>query len=154
MRLSEYQGKVILVDIFGTWCKPCRKVIPHLVNIQNRYSSDLQVIGLCKEQTTNVQMAQANLKTLIGEARINYPCGLIDDRTLSMIPKFSGFPTLIFIDRSGNVRNTVVGSQSESQLEAMVVELIREPRVMLTGGELEAQPRGRIAGGESGTLLR
>ncbi len=47
MRLSDYQGKVVVLDFYATWCPPCRDEVPHLASLQSRFGSEgLQVVGL------------------------------------------------------------------------------------------------------------
>jgi thiol-disulfide isomerase/thioredoxin len=143
LRLENYLGKVVVVDVFGTWCGPCRRVIPHLVQVQSKHANDVQVIGLCNERTADVRMATNNLNAMIGEFGINYPCGLIDDSTLRRIPNFGGYPTVLFIDRTGKVRITTVGVKPDSYWDSIIAELVAEPAT--TGSPVDQQPIGRVA---------
>src|SRR3982750_4466251 len=46
-KLSDYKGKVVVLDFYATWCQPCRAETPHLVQLQNKYAAQgLQIIGL------------------------------------------------------------------------------------------------------------
>lgn len=124
IRLQDLRGKVVVVDLWGTWCGPCRRVIPHLVKLQNKHSEHLQVIGLCNERNPDVGAATASLTAAMNEFGINYPCALIDDRTVRKVPNFSGYPTMLFIDRTGRVRMTTVGVKNEAYWDALVEELL------------------------------
>ena len=44
--LTELQGKIVLIDVWASWCAPCIQMIPNLVELQNEYREELQVIGL------------------------------------------------------------------------------------------------------------
>ncbi len=127
VRLSDYRGKVVIVDFWGTWCGPCRRVIPHLVSLQAQYPADLQVIGLCNERTTDTRVATTKLTNAMEESGINYPCVLIDDQTMRSVPNFSGYPTMLFLDRLGNVRMSTVGVKPEEYFEAILSQLLAEP---------------------------
>lgn len=124
IRLQDHLGKVVIVDLWGTWCGPCRRVIPHLVKLQKKHPQQLQVIGLCNERTQDVGMAIANLTAAMNEFGINYPCALIDDRTVRTVPNFSGYPTMVFIDRTGKVRMVTVGVKPDAYWDSLLEELL------------------------------
>ena len=44
IKLSDYKGKVVIIDFWATWCPPCRKGIPDLISIQNDYKNDVVII--------------------------------------------------------------------------------------------------------------
>lgn len=50
LKVNEYPGKVIIIDIFATWCPPCRVVAPHLSHLQEKYKDSVKIIGLSIEQ--------------------------------------------------------------------------------------------------------
>ena len=124
IRLQDLRGKVVIVDLWGTWCGPCRRVIPHLVKLQKSHSQDVQVIGLCNERTQDVRAATASLTAAIDEFGINYPCALIDDKTVRKVPNFSGYPSLLFIDRAGTVRMMTVGVKPQAYWDSLLAELL------------------------------
>ena len=124
IRLQDLRGKVVIVDMWGTWCGPCRRVIPHLVNLQEKHAQQLQVIGLCNERTHDTSTATASLTAAMNEFGINYPCALIDDKTVRKVPNFSGYPTMLFIDRNGKVRMVTVGVKPEAYWDSLVEELL------------------------------
>ena len=126
--LSELQGKVVIVDIWGTWCPPCRMEIPSFVKLQQIYGSQgLQIIGLNYEEPSAPEEVQRQtVVDLIEELGINYPCALGTESIQAQIPSFEGYPTTIFIDKTGKVRAKVVGMHSFSELESQVKELLAE----------------------------
>lgn len=124
IRLQDLRGKVVIVDIWGTWCGPCRRVIPHLVKLQQSHPQDVQVIGLCNERTPDKRVATASLQAAMAEFKINYPCVLIDDSTTRKVPNFSGYPTMLFIDRAGQVRMTTVGVKPDAYWDSLIAELL------------------------------
>lgn len=119
-----YAGKLVMVNVWGTWCPPCRAELPELVAAQTKYKSDgFEIIGLNSE---NSEGDEAN--TLINESKkrfgLNYPCALGDEKTFGQIPDFGAVPTSIFLDRAGVVKAVVVGMVDELQLE-MIVERLK-----------------------------
>jgi len=124
IRLQDHHGKVVIIDMWGTWCGPCRRVIPHLVKLQKKHAEQLQVIGLCNERTQDKGAASASLTAAMNEFGINYPCALIDDKKVSKVPNFSGYPTMLFIDRTGKVRMVTVGVKPEAYWDSLIEELL------------------------------
>ena len=125
--LEALAGKVVIVDFWGTWCPPCRAEIPSFVELQEKYGEQgFQMIGLNYERK---ESQEENLKSVLDFAQefsINYPCILSDEETRAQVPNFRGFPTTLFIDRSGKVRMTVVGLHEYAYLDAVVNVLLAE----------------------------
>jgi thiol-disulfide isomerase/thioredoxin len=125
--LSDYKGKVVIVDIWGTWCPPCRMEVPHLVELFERYhDAGLEVIGVNYEGGDEEANKDA-IRTFVSTQNVRYPCLLGDEPTQNQIADFRGFPTTLFIDRTGTVRLMEVGYRPLSQLEAVVTALLDEP---------------------------
>jgi len=100
---ADFQGQVLIVDIWGTWCPPCRKEIPHFIQLRNTYGQEeLAIVGLNYERVNEAQAAK-------------------------QIPNFQGFPTTFFIDKQGEIRLTLVGLQPYKRLEAAAQILLQEP---------------------------
>lgn len=125
--LADYEGKVVIVDFWGTWCPPCRAEIPSFVALQEKYGDQgFQMLGLNYERGDS---AEENLQQVIdfaAENNINYPCMMGDDETRAQVPDFRGYPTTFFIDRTGKVRMTAVGLHEEAYLEAIIKALLAE----------------------------
>lgn len=126
-KLSDYKGKVLVVDIWGTWCPPCRAEIPSFVKLQATYGEKgFQMIGLNYEGD-NSETSAEKVRKFIQEHGINYPCALGTDAIRDQVPDFEGYPTTLFIDRQGRVRLKVVGLHPYEFLEAVVTTLLDEP---------------------------
>ena len=129
IRLADLKGKVVLVDIWGTWCPPCRMEIPHFVELHNKYKEKgFEIIGINYENGDPSQ-AVALIKQFMNENNMPYTCVIGDDETRKKVRNFQGFPTTIFIDRTGTVRLKEVGYKPLIVLEAIVSTLLDEPSV-------------------------
>jgi len=127
VKLADYRGKVVIVDIWGTWCPPCRAEIPSFVELQKKYGPEgFQIIGLNYERVAEDQQLKV-IQDFVKEMGINYPCAIGDSSTQSQVPNFEGYPTTLFIDRSGKVRLKVVGAHPYAHLESLVTALLAEP---------------------------
>ncbi|MDX2036824.1 MAG: redoxin domain-containing protein [Isosphaeraceae bacterium] len=127
VKLADFKGKVTIVDVWGTWCPPCRKEIPHFVDLLKKYESKgLAIVGINYEGGDDKKEEIKKIKDFSKEFGIEYPCVLGDQKTQAKIPDFEGYPTTLFIDRTGKVRLKVVGYHPMAQLEALVQYLLSE----------------------------
>ncbi len=123
--LESFLGKVVIVDVWGTWCPPCRTEVPHFVELQKTYAKQgLQIIGINYERNND---PIPGIKAFSEQNGINYPCVIGDPATRDKIPNFRAFPTTLFIDKSGDVRLVAVGARPKEYLEAVVKKLLAEP---------------------------
>lgn len=104
---SEYKGKVLILDYYATWCNPCRKSVPHLIELQKKHGDQgLQVIGL------NVGGPQ-DLEKVPGFARemgIQYPLAVPDDELVEfMLSDDSSIPQTFVFDREGMLVERAIG---------------------------------------------
>jgi thiol-disulfide isomerase/thioredoxin len=113
--LSDYKGKVVVLDFYATWCAPCREETPHLVRLQQQYREQgLQVIGL------NVGGADDH-DFVLGYARefgIQYPLGFPDDEFADQyLSDNQNIPQAFVFDRSGKLVKRFIGYSEESGWE-------------------------------------
>lgn len=127
VRLAECKGKVTIIDIWGTWCPPCRKEVPHFAELYRGYKDKgLEIIGInCNEGGSPDEVKQ-KIKEFARQTEIPYRCVLNDETTEKKIPGFQGYPTTLFLDRSGNVRMMLVGYTPKVRLEAIVTTMLAE----------------------------
>lgn len=116
--LADFKGKVVIVDVWGTWCPPCRQEIPHFVDLYKKFhEKGLEIVGINYENMPDDE-AKKTIKAFVEKNKMPYTCVLGDEETQQQIPNFEGYPTTLFIDRAGKVRAKTVGFE-----EAMAVEL-------------------------------
>jgi thiol-disulfide isomerase/thioredoxin len=127
MSKTDFAGKVLIIDIWGTWCPPCRMEIPHFMALNSQYGDQgLQVIGLNYEQIGDKEQAARVVREFCKTQGVDYPCGLITQRIKRQIPGFGTFPTTLFLDRTGKVRLKAVGYHSLPLLQVVVERLLKE----------------------------
>jgi len=120
-------GKVLIVDIWGTWCPPCKMEIPHFIALEKQFSEKgLQVVGLNSEGDSEGETAVKEVKRFCKKEGVTYPCALITEEFIERIPDFEGFPTTLFLDRTGKVRLKVTGYHDMPFLQAAVETLLNE----------------------------
>jgi thiol-disulfide isomerase/thioredoxin len=121
LRLSDYKGKVVLLNFWATWCPPCRAEIPDLVKMQREYKSrGLQVIGITYPPETAGEVRQFTRKL-----RINYPVALGTKETRSLFDQSETLPLTILIDREGNIRDRIEGILLPEEFEQKIKPLLQ-----------------------------
>ena len=72
--LHDIDADVILLDFWGSWCEPCRKSVPHLLEIQAKFAGKrVQVVGIACEKAAAAKDRQASAAKAVQELGINYP---------------------------------------------------------------------------------
>ncbi len=125
--MAEFDGKVLIVDFWGTWCPPCRAEIPHFIALQEKYADQgLAIVGINYEVVPPNQVRET-ISEFVAANGVNYPCLIGDGRTKSQVPGgVPSLPTTLFLDRNGLVRHKLVGLQSPQKLEEIVTTLLAE----------------------------
>lgn len=126
-QLSDYKGKVLLLDFYATWCEPCRAETPHLVQLQKQYAEQgLQVIGLNVGGEDDREQVPEYAK----QFGIQYPLAFPDDELVdAYLGDNQNIPQAFVFDRSGNLVKRFVGYSEEG-----AQELERVVQASLTSG--------------------
>lgn len=119
-KLSDYQGKVVVLDFYATWCEPCRAETPRLVQLQKDYgATGLQVIGL----NVGGDDDRAEVPAFARDFGIEYPLGFPDDNLVDQyLTDNQSIPQAFVFDRNGNLVKRFIGysSSSGAELERIV----------------------------------
>lgn len=109
LRAQDFNENVVIVDLWGTWCPPCRAAVPHLQKLYAKYKHHgLEIIGFNYEQ--GPRQAQAKLvRDFAIDKGITYPLALGTPDIQRQVPKFSGYPTMLFFSRGMKHSHTDVG---------------------------------------------
>lgn len=101
IKLSDYKGKVVLLDFWASWCVPCRDEMPRLVKFYNsHYKSDFQLIAV------NIDNKSANMQKFLDKLfpQPDFPIVQDDTQKIPALFNIEAMPTTIFIDKKGNIR--------------------------------------------------
>jgi cytochrome c biogenesis protein CcmG/thiol:disulfide interchange protein DsbE len=114
--MSDYSGKVVLVDFWATWCPPCQEMIPVLSKLHKKYSDKgLVILGVSFDNE-----GLGTLGAFVHEKMIPYKVVMGDKKIGSAFGGVSSIPTLYMVDRDGRLVRKLTGYHSYSQLEEQV----------------------------------
>lgn len=117
--LSDHRGKVVLINFWATWCVPCRKEIPDLIEINSELDEELfTLIGVSVDEASDIE----KVDLFIQNQNINYLNVLDDGRLTKQFGSIRAIPTTIIIDKEGTVQETIVGVRTKDQF----LELIQQ----------------------------
>ena len=134
VRLSDYRGKVVLLNFWATWCVPCRAEAPDLVKLQHDYAGrGLQVVGISYPPES-----RAAVRRFVRNFKLNYPVLSGTRATKTLFVASETLPFTVVIDRVGRVRATIEGILLPEEFDEKIKPLLDEPQT-----EVRARPRER-----------
>jgi len=120
-------GKAYIVNFFGSWCPYCRKEIPDMVALQEKYEKKgFTFIGMAYKDN------EKSMPDFIREHGINYPVIMADEAILysfgRQIPEgVRSVPTLFAISRDGRLVSVIIGAQTKEEFESIILETLKKP---------------------------
>jgi peroxiredoxin len=122
VRLSNYRGKVVLINFWATWCPPCRAEMPELVRLQREHARrGLQIIGITypPESKTRVRRFARSLK-------VNYPIILGTRQIKTRFSSEETLPLTVVIDREGKVSDIISGILLRQEFDEKIKPLLMQ----------------------------
>lgn len=121
LKLSDFHGRVVLLNFWATWCGPCRAEIPELNKLQHDFeASDLAVVGVSWDDST------AEVREFQKEIRQDYTVLLGGEDIQHKFEAIRSLPTTYVIDREGRIRQRIIGARDRTQFEAVLKPLLNE----------------------------
>jgi peroxiredoxin len=116
--LADYQGKVVIVDFWATWCQPCQEEIPRFIELYDEYRAQgFEMIGI---STDDIEGRLKNIEIFFEELGkggfdINYPILLADSETIQKY-QVPGIPAAYLINRDGEIVKVFNGAQEDKAI--------------------------------------
>ncbi len=129
VKLSQYRGKVVLVNFWATWCEPCRSEIPELIQFQNEYAGKgFTVLGIAMDQEGKKVVAPfvAKPQFQVGGHKVamNYPIVLGNDNVATKFGGIIGLPTTFVISKDGKIVKKTIGVIDDQGMNQLIQKLL------------------------------
>jgi thiol-disulfide isomerase/thioredoxin len=125
LSLSQYKGKVVLVNFWATWCEPCQVEIPWLIEMQQKYSAQgFTVLGIAMdEEGASVVTPWVNKERFDvngTKSQMNYPIVIGNDAAADKFGGLLGYPTSVLITRDGKIVKRITGIISPEEISKSI----------------------------------
>ena len=127
-RVADRKGRVVLLNLWATWCKPCLAEVPALVKLQEKYRDrGFEIIGLNTDDGDTKEM----IDDFAARLSVNYPLVWASTEmqsTLIRVSKFEGIPQSFLVDRDGRLRGVFRGANPAEikKMENTVARVVSE----------------------------
>ncbi len=122
VNLSDYSGKVVLINFFATYCPPCRMEIPDFIKLQKDFGQKgFIVIGISVDND-----GEQVLPPFVERLGINYPILLATSKVLKDYGNVYALPVTFILDRDHKIVQKITGMVSEDELRPIIEELLSE----------------------------
>jgi thiol-disulfide isomerase/thioredoxin len=118
-KIKDYQGKVMILDFWATYCLPCIEEIPHLMELESKYGEQLEIIGL----NVGGEEDKPKIPEFVERLKITYPLGHPEDALSAYVfGTDTAIPQTAIFDRNGKLVRKIVGfsDKIEAELDAAV----------------------------------
>ncbi|MFN0106062.1 MAG: TlpA family protein disulfide reductase [Bryobacteraceae bacterium] len=124
VQLSDFAGRVVLLDFWATWCAPCKSSISWMIELSEKYrSAGLTVVGISMDED-----GWAVVGPFMDELKINYPILLGDKRVAYLYGDVEALPVAFFVDRNQRVAAIHAGPATLKEFEKTIKALLDSPK--------------------------
>ena len=122
IKFNDYEGKIVLLDFFATWCPPCLAEIPHLVEIQNTFTDHVQIIGILMEESKSNE----EIEEFRHNKNMNFPVTNSPENfhLSDALGGIKSLPTMVMYDKNGEYFTHYVGAAPQEMIEADIQKAI------------------------------
>jgi cytochrome c biogenesis protein CcmG/thiol:disulfide interchange protein DsbE len=121
LKLSDFKGKVVILDFWATWCPPCRRGIPDLVDLKKKYGKkEFEIIGI----SVDAPQTKGDVVPFVKEYGINYPVVYGNEAVGINYGGIQSIPTSFVVDKQGKIVASYVGLRPKEVYEEHIKKLL------------------------------
>ena len=122
VRLSDYRGKVVLLDFWATWCGPCKVEIPWFTEFERQHkASGFAVLGVSMDEG-----GWDEVRPFLKEIEVNYRVVMGNDETAELYGGIEALPTTFLIDRTGRIASRHIGLSAKKDFQDEIEHLLAQ----------------------------
>jgi len=121
VKLSDYQGKKVILNFWATWCPPCQAEMPHMQNFYETKAEEMNV-EILAVNLTKADKGIEKVKSFVTDYGLTFPIPMDEKGVLGSKYQAFAIPTTYIIDTKGNIQNKIVGPMDEE----MMIKLVKE----------------------------
>jgi thiol-disulfide isomerase/thioredoxin len=119
--IKDWDGQVVLLNFWATWCPPCLREIPDFIEVQHELAGhDFQIIGIAVDN-------EADVRDFVSTMAMNYPVMAGEMEAIELSQRYGnsigGLPFSAFIDKNGKITHTITGELSKDRLKSILRQL-------------------------------
>lgn len=119
---DSLRGRVVFVNVWATWCPPCRAEMPALQQLADAYAAEgLVMLGLSVDRGP-----ARTVDAFLAERGITYPVAIVNAEVIEAFGGVRGYPTSFLVDKAGVVRHAVMGPVGPLTLRPAIRRLLAE----------------------------
>jgi peroxiredoxin len=120
VQLSDYRGKVVLLNFWATWCKPCRTEMPDIQRVYDKFKErNFEVLAV------NIAEQPVTVNSFAKGLRLTFPIGLDSQKEITKMYKVGPLPASFFIDQEGKIAQIFQGQMNIGNIEQGVLAASR-----------------------------
>ena len=125
----DFQGRVLVLDLWATWCQPCREAIPHFVKLDKEFRRNkVDIVGMSMDNPDDPGKSLQVVRQFVDKNGVEYAMAMGNRSVMNQLAPQQKLPTVLFIDTLGKVRYIAEGPHNFYQLAAITNELIRQDK--------------------------
>lgn len=117
--LSEQKGKGVIVNFWGTWCEPCKREMPFMNELYQKYKDQgIELFAL------NADESEFSVKKFVSDYKLTFPIAIDKDQEILNIYGVNPLPTTFFVSPDGKVKRIVTGQMTSTSFENYIKEIL------------------------------